>query len=76
MLTAVIVEDEIRSRESLNGLIKLYCKNVSVVAEADGVQSGIRAIKEHNPDLIFLDIQMPKLTGIELLEVMDYKPLI
>jgi two-component system LytT family response regulator len=68
MLTAVIVEDEVRSRESLNGLIKLYCKNVSVVAEADGVQSGIRAINEHNPDVVFLDIQMPDGSGFKLLE--------
>jgi len=71
MLSAVIVEDEIRSRESLNGLLKLYCKNVSVVAEADGVQTGIKAIKEHNPDIVFLDIQMPDGSGFKLLESID-----
>jgi two-component system LytT family response regulator len=71
MLTAVIVEDEIRSRESLNGLLKLYCKNVSVVAEADGVQTGIKAIKEHNPDIVFLDIQMPDGSGFKLLESIE-----
>jgi two-component system LytT family response regulator len=68
MLTAVIVEDEKRSRESLNGLLKLYCKNVTVVAEADGVKSGIEAIEKNKPDIVFLDIQMPDGSGFKLLE--------
>jgi len=68
MLRAVIVEDEFRSRETLTGLLKLYCKNVIVVAEADGVKSGIDAIIENKPDIIFLDIQMPDGSGFRLLE--------
>ena len=68
MLKAVIVEDETRSRETLGGLLKLYCKNVDVVAEADGVQTGINAISEHQPDVVFLDIQMPDGSGFKLLE--------
>lgn len=68
MLTAVIVEDEKRSRESLKGLLSLYCKNISVVAEADGVQSGIDALRKNNPDILFLDIQMPDGSGFKLLE--------
>lgn len=68
MLNAVIIEDEKRSRETLVGLLGLYCKNVIVVAEADGVQSGIRAIESHKPDVIFLDIQMPDGSGFRLLE--------
>lgn len=68
MLSAVIVEDEKRSRESLTGLLKLYCKNVNVVAEADGVRSGIEAIAMNNPDIVFLDIQMPDGSGFKLLE--------
>jgi two-component system LytT family response regulator len=68
MLTAVIVEDEKRSRESLNGLLKLYCKNVTVVAQADGVKSGIEAIEKNKPDIVFLDIQMPDGSGFKLLE--------
>jgi two-component system LytT family response regulator len=68
MLTAVIVEDEKRSRESLNGLLNLYCKNVTVVAEADGVKSGIAAIEKNKPDIVFLDIQMPDGSGFKLLE--------
>lgn len=71
MLNAIIVEDETRSRETLRGLLKLYCKNVNVVAEADGVQSGLSVIREHNPDVLFLDIQMPDGSGFKLLELLD-----
>ena len=68
MLKAIIVEDEKRSRETLRGLLKLFCKNVEIVAEADGVINGIAAIKEHNPDIVFLDIQMPDGSGFKLLQ--------
>ena len=68
MLKAVIVEDEKRSRETLSGLLKLYCKNITIVAEADGMKSGIDAIYKHNPDVVFLDIQMPDGSGFNLLE--------
>jgi len=68
MIRAVIVEDEKKSREALNALIERYCSNVIVVAEADGVKSGIIAINDFSPDVIFLDIQMPDGSGFRLLE--------
>jgi two-component system LytT family response regulator len=68
MLKAIIVEDEKRSRDTLQGLLKLYCKNVEVVAEAEGVESGKMAIEKFNPDIVFLDIQMPDGSGFKLLE--------
>ncbi|MCB2221374.1 MAG: LytTR family DNA-binding domain-containing protein [Bacteroidetes bacterium] len=68
MLRAVIVEDEKKSRETLIGLLNLYCKNVKIVAEADSVRTGIDAIEQHDPDLLFLDIQMPDGSGFRLLE--------
>jgi two-component system LytT family response regulator len=68
MLTAVIVEDEKKSRETLIGLLNLYCKNVKIVAEADSVRTGIDAIEKHDPDILFLDIQMPDGSGFRLLE--------
>lgn len=71
MFKAIIVEDEKRSRETLSGLLKLYCKNVSIVAEADGMKSGIDAIHKHKPDLVFLDIQMPDGSGFNLLKSFD-----
>lgn len=68
MLKAIIVEDEKMSRELLHNYIVKYCPDVTVVAEADSVQSGLEAIKKHNPDILFLDVEMPKGTGFDLLE--------
>ncbi|MBN1338408.1 MAG: response regulator transcription factor [Bacteroidales bacterium] len=68
MIKAIIVEDEKKSRETLSGLLKLYCKDLQVVAEADGVYSGIEIICEYKPDVVFLDIQMPDGSGFKLLE--------
>jgi two-component system LytT family response regulator len=71
MLKAIIVEDEMPSRQTLSGLLKLYCKNVKLVAEADGMKSGLEAIREHKPDIVFLDIEMPDGSGFKLLESLE-----
>lgn len=68
MIRSIIIEDEKRSRDTLRELLKRFCKNVEIIAEVDGYKSGIEAIKEHKPDVIFLDIQMPDGSGFKLLE--------
>ena len=68
MIRAIIIDDEIKSRETLNGMLSRYCKNVEIVAEADGYTTGISQIKKHQPDVIFLDIQMLDGSGFKLLE--------
>lgn len=68
MIRSIIIDDEKTSRETLQGLLKRYCKNVEIVAEADGYHNGIDAIRKHKPDVIFLDIQMPDGSGFKLLE--------
>jgi len=69
----LIIDDETPARE----LIKHYLKEVDsieVIAEcADGF-SGLKVITAMKPDLVFLDIQMPRLTGIEMVEVLTEKP--
>lgn len=67
MLRSVIIEDEPMSRQVLKSLLSIYCPDVMVCAEADGVQSGKEAIEEHHPDLVFLDIEMPDGSGFRLL---------
>ena len=71
MIRGIIVEDEIRSRDTLRGLLKRYCKNVEIIAEADSYRSGLAAIRKHHPDVVFLDIQMPDGSGFKLLEELD-----
>lgn len=71
MLRAVIVEDENRSRETLSGLLKLYCKSVEIVGEAENVHEGLMVIRHQKPDVVFLDIQMPDGSGFKLLELIE-----
>jgi two-component system LytT family response regulator len=72
-IEVLIIEDEEPARILIRHLLEKH-ESVSVIGEcADGF-CGLKAIKEMNPDLIFLDIQMPKLTGFELLELLEEKP--
>jgi two-component system LytT family response regulator len=68
LVKAVIIEDEKKSRSALVGLLERYCTNVLIVGEAEGVQSGIAMIRQQQPDVIFLDIQMRDGSGFRLLE--------
>jgi len=72
-IRVVIIDDETPGRE----LIKHYLKevdSVEVIAECSDGFSGLKTISLMKPDLVFLDIQMPRLTGIELVEVLTEKP--
>ena len=71
MLKAIIVEDEPISREILAGYLSRYCPDVNLVAQADSVKTGIEAIQKHKPDILFLDVEMPKGNGFDLLEQLD-----
>lgn len=67
MIRAVVIDDEVNSRESIKGMLNLFCPEVVVIAEADGVTSGLNCIDLNKPDLVFLDIRMADGTGFDLL---------
>ena len=72
-IKALIIEDEELGRE----LVRNYLKNfpqIELICECENGFEGIKAIHDNNPDLIFLDIQMPKLNGFEMLEIVESKP--
>jgi len=71
MLKAVIVDDEQKSRENLMVLLDDFCQNVAVLAMASTVNEGLDAVKNTQPDILFLDIQMHKETGFDLLRRID-----
>jgi len=73
IIKAVIIEDEEPARSIIKHFLQKH-ESVEIVAECADGYCGLMSIKEKAPDLIFLDIQMPKLTGFELLEVLDEKP--
>ncbi len=64
----IIIDDERRTRSMLNKMVSQANFPLEVVAEADGVESGLLAIKKHEPDIVLLDIQMPDGSGFELLD--------
>lgn len=73
MIKAIIIDDEPLARMIVQG----YLENegdIQVLAECGDGFEGAKAIQQHRPDLVFLDIQMPKLTGFEMLEILDELP--
>ncbi|MEO8471194.1 MAG: LytTR family DNA-binding domain-containing protein [Chryseolinea sp.] len=66
-MKAVIVDDEKDSREILANYLLKYCTDVKVCSFGDSVATGIKAIRENNPDIVFLDIEMPYGNGFDLL---------
>lgn len=72
MLTVVIVEDELHSRETLKNLLNEYCDDVKILSLAKSVKEGIMEIQEHRPDLVLLDVEMSIGTGFDLLEKVQY----
>jgi two-component system LytT family response regulator len=71
MLRTILIDDEESVRRTLEKLVKRYCPNVKLIAEAFSVASGMDAIRKHNPDLILLDIKMDDGTGFDLLEQLE-----
>ncbi len=66
----VIIDDEISSVESLKLLIGKYCPTFHVVGTAHNIEDGAHEIIKHQPDLIFLDVEMPGGNGFDLLKMM------
>lgn len=67
-MKAILVDDENGSRESLALLLEKYCPQVQVLAKADSMTSALTAIQKYEPELVFLDIEMPNGSGFDLLE--------
>jgi len=71
----IIIDDEPLARQLIRKYLEEFSE-VEVIAECENGFDGIKAIQEKKPDFIFLDIQMPKLTGFEMLELLDHPPTI
>lgn len=69
-IRAVLVDDEDLARHALRELLKSH-PEVEIVAECANGFEAVKAVAEHKPDLMFLDVQMPKLTGFDVLELID-----
>lgn len=74
-IKAIIIDDEQPAREIIKHYLGAH-ENITVIGEFSDGFAGIKGINELKPDLVFLDIQMPKLTGFEMLELLDATPYI
>ncbi len=72
-LRTIIVEDEELARKLMKTFLTNN-ENIELIAECENGFEGVKMINELKPDLVFLDIQMPKITGFELLELLEHKP--
>lgn len=68
MLGAVVIDDIERIRKENIAVIKSACPHISIIGEADSVENGAKLIRQLNPDLVFLDVEMPDGTGFDLLQ--------
>lgn len=71
MIRAIIIDDEQDARDGLQFIVEKFCPEVSIIALCETPEIGIEKIKELQPNLVFLDVQMPRLTGFDLLEKME-----
>lgn len=71
MLKAIIVDDEGKARRILERFIIEYCPQIEIVAMAEDVPQAVKAIQKTNPDVVFLDIEMPGYNGFQLLEFFE-----
>ena len=75
MTKAIIIDDEQLARDIVKAYLKRF-DNIRVIQECSNGFEGLKAIQELQPELIFLDIQMPKITGFEMLELLDSPPIV
>jgi two-component system, LytTR family, response regulator len=73
MIKVVLIDDEPLARSIVAEYLQTF-SNIEIVQECSDGFEGMKAISQHHPDLIFLDVQMPKITGFEMLELLDEPP--
>ena len=68
MIKAIIIDDEHSGRQSLQQALGQYCPDVEILQSCESPETGITAIRIQKPDLVFLDVQMPNLSGFDVLQ--------
>jgi two-component system, LytTR family, response regulator len=68
MIRAIVVDDEPYCCDTLETMLEKYCPGVQLVAVCHSGEEAIAGIKQHQPDLVFLDIEMPRMNGFDMLQ--------
>ncbi len=69
-LGAILVDDEINSLENLRQKIEEFCPDIRVLAATQRPEEAIQLIQQHKPDVLFLDIEMPRISGFKMIETL------
>src|SRR5450432_1167101 len=67
-LKAILIDDEINSLQNLQQKLQVFCPSINVIATAQRPEEAIQLIYDHKPDVIFLDIEMPRMNGFKMIE--------
>ena len=70
MLRVIIVDDELPAREELRSLLEGY-DDLEIIGECSNALEAIPSIHKQKPDVVFLDIQMPRISGLEMVSMLD-----
>lgn len=68
MIKAIVIDDEIHCQETLGILLREFCPQIQLMELCSSAKQAMKAIEKFNPDLVFLDIEMPGMNGFEMLE--------
>jgi two-component system LytT family response regulator len=74
MIKAILVDDEKHCRETLSIQLEKYCSEVQLLAQCNSAVEGLEAIAQYQPDVVFLDVEMPKMNGFEMLQQFSHIP--
>ncbi|MEO6288647.1 MAG: LytTR family DNA-binding domain-containing protein [Ginsengibacter sp.] len=67
-IKAIIIDDELNSLQNLKQKLEGFCPQIQILATSQKPEEGISLIKQHKPDVVFLDIEMPRMSGFRMLE--------
>lgn len=70
-IKAIVIDDENHARILLRGMLNTFCPDVEIVGESGDLPNGVKVIRKQKPDIVFLDIEMPGHSGLELLDFFD-----
>lgn len=71
MIRCILIDDEKNALEMMEWLLKTYCPQVEILDMCHSAEQGIESINKHKPDVVFLDIEMPRMNGFDMLEQFD-----
>jgi len=72
-LTAILIDDERNSRNALHQKLITNCPGITILAECENGEQGIAAIEKQKPDIVFLDVEMPRMNGFVMLQQLQQR---